>query len=65
MKKVFALVLTLTMAVSLLAACGSSKSQEQSGTAQTEQPAQAEPAALSGAVASQCGGHRRNEPSDS
>ena len=51
MKKVFALVLTLTMAVSLLAACGSSKSQEQSGTAQTEQPAQAEPAALSGAVA--------------
>ena len=53
MKKVFAILLTLTMALSLLAACGGSKSQEQpaANSTQTEQPAQTQPAALSGAVA--------------
>ena len=52
MKKVFALLLTLTMAVSLLAGCGSSKPQEQPAeSSQTEQAAPAEPAALSGTVA--------------
>ena len=54
MKKVFAILLTLTMALSLLAACGGSKKEEQSAetnNTQTEQPAPAEqPAALSGAV---------------
>ena len=48
MKKVFAILLTLTMALSLLAACGGSKTQEQpteTNDTQTEQPA-----ALSGAV---------------
>ena len=54
MKKVFAILLTLTMALSLLAACGG----KQETPAQTEQPVQTEqpapaeePAALSGAVA--------------
>lgn len=42
MKKVFAILLTLTMALSLLAACGGSKTQEQ--------PAQTQSAALSGTV---------------
>lgn len=54
MKKVFAILLTMTMALSLLAACGGSKSQEQpseTNNTQTEQPAQTQPAALSGAVA--------------
>ena len=53
MKKVFAILLTMTMALSLLAACGGSKSQEQpaANSTQTEQPAQTQPAALSGAVA--------------
>ena len=49
MKKVFAILLTLTMALSLLAGCGSSKTEEQpteTNDTQTEQPA-----ALSGAVA--------------
>ena len=44
MKKAFAILLTLTMALSLLAACGG----KQETPAQTEQPAQ--PAALSGTV---------------
>ena len=49
MKKVFAILLTLTMALSLLAACGT-KTQEP--PAASGQPAQTEqPAALSGAVA--------------
>ena len=47
MKKVFAILLTLTMALSLLAACGG----KQETPTQTEQPAQTQPAALSGAVA--------------
>ena len=47
MKKVFAILLTLTMALSLLTACGG----KQEAPAQTEQPAQTQPAALSGAVA--------------
>ena len=54
MKKAFAILLTLTMALSLLAACGG----KQETPAQTEQPVQTEqpapaeePAALSGAVA--------------
>ena len=48
MKKVFAILLTLTMSLSLLAACGG----KQEAPAQTEQSAPAEePAALSGAVA--------------
>ena len=54
MKKVFAILLSLTMALSLLAACGG----KQETPAQTEQPVQTEqpapaeePAALSGAVA--------------
>ena len=48
MKKVFAILLTLTMALSLLAACGG----KQETPAQTEQPTQTEqPAALSGTVA--------------
>ena len=49
MKKVFAILLTLTMALSLLAGCGSSKTEEQpteTNDTQTEQPA-----ARSGAVA--------------
>ena len=54
MKKVFAILLTLTMALSLLAACGG-KQETPAQTEQpvlTEQPAPAEePAALSGAVA--------------
>ena len=54
MKKVFAILLTLTMALSLLAACGGKQetpAQTEQST-QTEQPAPAEqPAALSGAVA--------------
>ena len=48
MKKVFAILLTLTMALSLLTACGGSKTQErpaETNDTQTEQPA-----ALSGAV---------------
>ena len=48
MKKVFAILLTLTMALSLLTACGGSKTQEQpteTNDTQTEQPV-----ALSGAV---------------
>ena len=51
MKKVFAILLTLTMALSLLAGCGSSKKEEQpaeTNDTQTEQPAVT---ALSGAVA--------------
>ena len=48
MKKVFAILLTLTMALSLLAACGT-KTQEP--PAASDQPAQTQPAALSGAVA--------------
>ena len=47
MKKVFAILLTLTMALILLTACGG----KQEAPAQTEQPAQTQPAALSGAVA--------------
>ena len=52
MKKVFAVLLTLTMALSLLAACGSSKTEEQpaENNTQTEQPAETE-TKLSGAVA--------------
>ena len=48
MKKVFAILLTLTMTLSLLAACGA-KTQEP--PAASDQPAQTQPAALSGAVA--------------
>ena len=51
MKKVFAILLTLTMALSLLAGCGSSKKEEQpteTNDTQTEQPAET---TLSGAVA--------------
>ena len=54
MKKVFAILLTLTMALSLLAGCGSSKKEEQpaeTNDTKTEQPAEAAPAPLSGAVA--------------
>ena len=52
MKKVFAILMTLTLALSLMAGCGSSKTEEQpaeSGDTQTEQPAQTE-TQLSGAV---------------
>ena len=54
MKKVLAILLTLTMALSLLAGCGSSKKEEQpaeTNDTKTEQPAEAAPAPLSGAVA--------------
>ena len=54
MKKVFAILLTLTMALSLLVGCGSSKKEEQpaeTNDTKTEQPAEAAPAPLSGAVA--------------
>ena len=54
MKKVFAILLTLTMALSLLAGCGSSKKEEQpaeTNDTKTEQPAEAAPAPLTGAVA--------------
>ena len=54
MKTVFAILLTLTMALSLLAGCGSSKKEEQpaeTNDTKTEQPAEAAPAPLSGAVA--------------
>ena len=50
MKKVFALLLTLTLAMSLLAGCGSSKTEEQpdeTNNTQTEQPAETK---LSGSV---------------
>ena len=53
MKKVFAILLTLTMTAALLAGCGSTKTEQpaaDSGT-QTAQPAETQPAALSGAVA--------------
>ena len=53
MKKVFAMLLTLTLALSLMAGCGASKTEEQpaeSSDTQTEQPAQTE-TQLSGAVA--------------
>ena len=49
MKKVFAILLTLTMTAALLAGCGGTKTEEPAAgnnDAQTEQPA-----ALSGAVA--------------
>ena len=52
MKKVFAMLLTLTLALSLMAGCGASKTEEQpaeSSDTQTEQPAQTE-TQLSGAV---------------
>ena len=52
MKKVFAMLLTLTLALSLMAGCGASKTEEQpaeSSETQTEQPAQTE-TQLSGAV---------------
>ena len=52
MKKVFAMLLTLTLALSLMAGCGASKTAEQpaeSSDTQTEQPAQTE-TQLSGAV---------------
>ena len=48
MKKVFAILLTLTMALSLLTACGGSKTQEQ--PAETNDTQTEQPAALSGAV---------------
>ena len=48
MKKAITILLTLTMALSLLAACGT-KTQEP--PAASDQPAQTQPAALSGAVA--------------
>ena len=54
MKKVFAILLTLTMALSLLAGCGASKKEErpaETSDTRTEQPAEAAPAPLSGAVA--------------
>ena len=50
MKKVFTLLLTLTLAMSLLAGCGSSKTEEQpdeTNNTQTEQPAETK---LSGSV---------------
>ena len=50
MKKVFALLLTLTLAMSLLAGCGSSKTEEQpdeTNNTRTEQPAETK---LSGSV---------------
>ena len=52
MKEVFAMLLTLTLALSLMAGCGASKTEEQpaeSSDTQTEQPAQTE-TQLSGAV---------------
>ena len=52
MKKVFAILMSLTLALSLMAGCGSSKTEEQpaeSGDTQTGQPAQTE-TQLSGAV---------------
>ena len=52
MKKVFAMLLTLTLALSLMAGCGASKTEEQpaeSSDTQTEQPVQTE-TQLSGAV---------------
>ena len=52
MKKVFAMLLTLTLALFLMAGCGASKTEEQpaeSSDTQTEQPAQTE-TQLSGAV---------------
>ena len=52
MKKVFAMLLTLTLALSLMAGCGASKTEErpaESSDTQTEQPAQTE-TQLSGAV---------------
>ena len=52
MKKVFAMLLTLTLALSLMAGCGASKTEEQpaeSSDTQTEQPAQTE-TQLSGAL---------------
>ena len=52
MKKVFAMLLTLTLALSLMAGCGASKTEEQpaeSSDTQTEQPAQTE-TQLSGAA---------------
>ncbi|MCI7734214.1 MAG: phosphate ABC transporter substrate-binding protein [Dysosmobacter sp.] len=52
MKKVFAMLLTLTLALSLMAGCGASKTEEQpaeSSDTQTEQPAQTE-TQMSGAV---------------
>ena len=54
MKKFFAFALALTMSLSLLAGCGSSKKEEQpaeTNDTKTEQPAEAAPAPLSGAVA--------------
>ena len=53
MKKVFAILLTLTMALSLLTACGGKQEApaQTEQSAQTEQPAQTQPTALSGAVA--------------
>ena len=53
MKKVFAILLTLTMALSLLTACGGKQEApaQTEQSAQTEQPAQTQPTALSSAVA--------------
>ena len=54
MKKMFALILAVLMVAALLAGCGSSKKEEQpaeTNDTKTEQPAEAAPAPLSGAVA--------------
>ena len=53
MKKVFAILLTLTMTAALLAGCGSTKTEQPAAenSTQTAQPTETQPAALSGAVA--------------
>ena len=53
MKKVFAILLTLTMTAALLAGCGSTKTEQPAteNSTQTAQPTETQPAALSGAVA--------------
>ena len=54
MKKMFALILAVLMVAALLAGCGSSKKEAQpaeTNDTKTEQPAEAAPAPLSGAVA--------------